>query len=40
MNERKRLEELYDEALDGRIRAEFHLPYSVLVQSLLIERCV
>ncbi len=37
VNERKRLEELYDEALDGRIRAEFHLPYSVLVQSLLIE---
>lgn len=32
-----RLRDKYSEALDGILEVEFHLPYSVLVQSLLIE---
>lgn len=33
----KRLREKYEEVLDGIIEVQFQLPYSVLVQSLLIE---
>jgi hypothetical protein len=35
--EYKRLKLIYEEALDGILEVEFHLPYSVLVQSLLID---
>lgn len=35
--EKKRLEDKMGEALDGILEVEFHLPYSVLVQSHLIE---
>ena len=35
--EYRRLKEKYEEALDGILGVEFHLPYSVLVQSHLIE---
>lgn len=35
--EHARLKEKYEEALDGILKVEFHLPYSVLVQSHLIE---
>lgn len=35
--EKKRLKDLYDEVLKDLLSVEFHLPYSVLVQSHLIE---
>lgn len=35
--EYRRLKEKYEEALGGILKVEFHLPYSVLVQSHLIE---
>lgn len=35
--EKKRLQEKYQEVLNGILEVEFHLPYSVLVQSHLIE---